>query len=530
MRRFAALYEALDRTTSTNDKVAALASYFASAPPEDAAWAVFFLTGRRVKRLLQSRLLAGWAIEVAGVPGWLFEESYASVGDLAETIALLLDGLGDPEPAAGLPLSVWVTERVLPLRGLPEEEQRARVTGWWAELGRWETFVLNKLLTGELRVGVSQTLVERALAQVAGVPAPAVAHRLMGSWEPSPSFYKSLLAPEAEEGEDVSRPYPFYLASPLDSPAEALGDRGEWLIEWKWDGIRAQLLRRRGEVHLWSRGEELITERFPEIARAAQSLLPDGTVLDGEVMAWKDGRPLPFAMLQRRIGRKKLTEKVLAEAPAVFVAYDLLEDGGRDVRDLPLAERRARLERLLERGRPVFLASPRVEEPTWEEVARVRGEARERGVEGLMLKRLESPYRTGRKKGDWWKWKIDPFSMDAVLVYAQAGHGRRANLLTDYTFAVWDGAELVPVAKAYSGLSDAEILELDGWIRRHTLQKFGPVRSVEPVQVFELAFEGIARSPRHRSGIAVRFPRIARWRTDKKPEEADTLEGLKGLL
>ena len=532
MKRFAALYEALDRTTSTNEKVAALAAYFVSTPPEDAAWAVWFLTGRRLKRFLPGRLLAAWAMEEAGVPDWLFEESYAGVGDLAETISLILDGRGPAEPAPEIPLSRWMAERLLPLRGRPPEEQRPEVTGWWRGLPRWETFVLNKLLTGELRVGVSQTLVERALAQVANVPQPTVAHRLMGVWEPTAAFFQGLLSPGGEdaEDEDVSRPYPFYLASPLDQPVESLGPREEWLAEWKWDGIRAQLIRRGGAVHLWSRGEELITGRFPELTRTAMPLLPDGTVLDGEILAWREGRPLPFSVLQRRIGRKRLTDKVLTEAPAVFMGYDLLELAGHDVRGTPLAERRRALEGLLANGRPFLLTSPVVEAATWEELARAREEARERGVEGLMLKRLASPYRTGRKKGDWWKWKIEPFTVDAVLIYAQPGHGRRANLLTDYTFAVWSEGELVPIAKAYSGLSDEEILALDGWLRRHTLQKFGPVRSVEPVQVFELAFEGIALSPRHKSGIAVRFPRIARWRTDKTPEQADTLEGIRRLL
>jgi DNA ligase-1 len=530
LKRFAALYEALDRTTSTNEKVAALVAYFSSAPPEDAAWAVWFLTGRRLKRFLPGRLLASWAMEEAGIPDWLFEESYSSVGDLAETISLVLDGRGAAEPAPEVPLSQWMTERLLPVRGMPPEEQRRAVTGWWNGLPRWETFVLNKLLTGELRVGVSQTLVERALAQIAGLPQPTVAHRLMGAWEPTAAFFESLFVPGGEEEEDTSRPYPFYLASPLEQPVESLGAPEEWLAEWKWDGIRSQLIRRGGVVQLWSRGEELITERFPELTRAAQPLLPDGTVLDGEILAWKDGRPLPFSMLQRRIGRKKLTEKVLAEAPAVFMGYDLLEVEGKDVRETPLADRRAVLENLLERGRPFFLISPRVEAATWENLEEARREARDRGVEGLMLKRLSSPYRTGRKRGDWWKWKIDPFTVDAVLLYAQPGHGRRANLLTDYTFAVWSGGELVPIAKAYSGLSDEEIVKLDGWLRRHTLEKFGPVRSVEPVQVFELHFEGIALSPRHKSGIAVRFPRIARWRTDKSPDQADTLEGIRRLL
>ncbi|HEY0782597.1 MAG TPA: cisplatin damage response ATP-dependent DNA ligase, partial [Thermoanaerobaculia bacterium] len=359
--------------------------------------------------------------------------------------------------------------------------------------------------------------------------------------EPDAPFFLALVGPElAGGGEDRSRPYPFYLASPLDpftetadAPRELeqrLGPRQEWRVEWKWDGIRAQLLRRAGAAYLWSRGEELIGERFPELVRGALSLLPDGTVIDGEILTYRNGRPLPFAVLQRRIGRKVLTEKVLTEAPVVLMAYDLLEADGRDVREEPLASRQERLATLVAAGRPLFLHSPVVVGDGGAEVAAARQEARERGVEGLMIKRLDSPYRTGRRRGDWWKWKIEPWSVDAVLVYAQAGHGRRANLFTDYTFAVWADGELVPIAKAYSGLSDEEILALDGWIRAHTLQKFGPVRSVEPVHVFELAFEGIARSPRHRSGIAVRFPRIARWRSDKTAEQADTLEQVQALL
>ncbi|HJX26733.1 MAG TPA: ATP-dependent DNA ligase, partial [Thermoanaerobaculia bacterium] len=327
MKRFATLYEVLDRTTSTNEKVAALAGYFADAPAEDAAWAVFFLTGQRFKRLLPARSLAAWAMQAAAVPEWLFEESYASVGDLAETVSLLLDGIRldgiGAAPAPDLPLSVWVAERLLPLRDLPPEEQERQVTGWWAGLGRWETFVLNKMLTGALRVGVSQTLVERALAQVAGVDPAVVAHRLMGAWEPTPEAYRDLLVTEAGAGEDASRPYPFFLASPLEDPPETLGPAAEWQIEWKWDGIRAQVLRRQGRVWIWSRGEELITERFPELAAAA-AMLPDGTVLDGEIMPWKDGAPLPFAQLQRRIGRKVLGPKILSEVPVVLLTYDLL--------------------------------------------------------------------------------------------------------------------------------------------------------------------------------------------------------------
>jgi DNA ligase-1 len=527
VRRLADLYDALDATTSTNAKVDALVAYFHATPPEDAAWGLFFLTGRRLKRLVPPKALREWVRELTGTPEWLFDETYAQVGDLAEMIALLLDQTERPPETEELSLSRWLEERLLPLAGLSTAEQRERVTGWWRVLPRRELFLFTKLLTGELRVGVSDTLVVRALAQRSGLAPAAISHRLMGTWAPSRAFFEQLLAPDVSDG-DSSRPYPYYLASPLEQPVEQLGAREDWLVEWKWDGIRGQLIRRKGGVYLWSRGEELITERFPEIAEAAASL-PDGTVLDGEVLAYAEGQPLPFSRLQRRIGRQKLTAKVLAEAPAAFMVYDLLEQDGQDLRQLPLRERRARLEALL-RDRPLFPVSPSVDAPSWESLAEVREESRARNVEGFMIKRLDSVYQHGRKRGDWWKWKIDPFTVDAILLYAHPGHGRRASLYTDYTFAVWNGEELLPIAKAYSGLTDEEIGRLDRWIRAHTKEKFGPVRSVDPVQVFELHFEGIAASPRHKSGIALRFPRIARWRVDKTPRDADSLDRLKELL
>ncbi|HZX41080.1 MAG TPA: ATP-dependent DNA ligase [Myxococcaceae bacterium] len=528
MKRFADLYEALDSTTSTLAKVEAMARYFREAPPRDAAWALWFLTGRRPKRLLGVRALVGWTLELTGTPDWLFGECYAVVGDLAECIALLLDDGSRVTHPDETPLSEWMEQRILLLRGLDPDEQRARVTGWWSTLDRRELFLLNKLLTGEFRVGVSATLVLRALAEVAGLAPALLAQRTMGDWTPSAEFLERILARE-HASDDASRPYPFFLASPLEDGPEPLGDRTAWQAEWKWDGIRGQLIGRAGAVFLWSRGEELITERFPEVVEAGQTL-PEGTVLDGEVLAYGEDRPLPFALLQTRIGRQTLTPKILAQAPAAFMAYDVLEHEGRDIRELPLSERRARLEALLGGRHRRFFVSEVLGDPSWEALADRRREARERKVEGLMLKRLDSPYRTGRRRGDWWKWKIDPFQVDAVLLYAHPGNGRRANLFTDYTFAVWDEGTLVPVAKAYSGLSDAEIRTLDGWVRSHTVERFGPVRAVQPTQVFELHFEGIARSTRHRSGVAVRFPRIARWRTDKPASEADTLESLKRMI
>jgi DNA ligase-1 len=423
-------------------------------------------------------------------------------------------------------LAEWIERRILPLRNASDEERRLRVLQWWSRLARRELFLLNKLLTGEFRVGVSHTLVVRALAQRASLPTAIVEHRLMGSWEPSAATFQALVGPEGP-ADDPSRPYPFCLASPLDDPVESLGDRSEWLVEWKWDGIRAQLIRRDNQVFLWSRGEELVTGRFPEVVNDARKL-PEGTVLDGEIVAYEDGRPRPFAALQQRIGREKRVREVAAGIPAVFLAYDLLEDRGADTRQSPLRLRRDRLIQLIEG--PVLRLSEEVAADSWDALAELRLESRSRGVEGFMLKRWTSPYRPGRKRGDWWKWKIDPYTMDAVLLYAQPGSGRRATVFTDYTFAVWNSGELVPVAKAYSGLSDEEIDELDRWIRRHTIERFGPVSAVEPLYVFELGFEAIARSDRHKSGIAVRFPRILRWRKDKPAAEADTLQDLERYL
>jgi len=527
VKRFAELYAALDETTKTGEKVDALAAYFARTPPADAAWAVSFLSGRRPTRLVGARRLAAWAMEAADVPEWLFAECYDSVGDLAETISLLLPESGESSP---LPLHVWVQDRLLPLRGEDEETQRSAILRAWAEMDGAQAYVWNKLITGSFRVGVSQSLVVRALSRVSGVDEAAVAHRLMGAWDPSPELYLRLLAADTSDA-DLSRPYPFFLAYALESEPEALGDAREWQAEWKWDGIRAQLVRRRGTTFLWSRGEELITERFPELAQAA-ALLPDGTVLDGEILPWRDGAPLPFAQLQRRIGRKVLGPKILAEVPVVLLAYDLLEVDGEDVRAWPLSWRRARLEALV-RDTPSagrILLSPAVRAEAWEGVLEAWRGARARGAEGLMLKRLGAPYGVGRRKGGWWKWKVEPFTVDAVLIYAQRGHGRRASLYTDYTFGVWKDGELVPFAKAYSGLTDEEIRRVDAFVRRNTLQRFGPVRTVRPELVFELAFEGIQRSSRHKSGVAVRFPRMARWRTDKRPEDADSLETILAML
>jgi DNA ligase 1 len=524
MKRFAALYAAIDGTTRTNEKVAALAAYLAEAPPQDRLWTVALFSGRRPRRTITATTLREWAAERAGLPLWLFEESYAVVGDLAETIALIL-----PPPATSTDdsLTHWITH-IRHLATLDEPARKAGIFAAWDSLYPPERFLLTKLLTGGFRVGISQTLMIRALSQATGQPVADLTHRLMGNWTPDKITWDALI--DANTQTDLSQPYPFYLAYALEDPTD-LGDPALWFAERKWDGIRGQFILRGQTHHVWSRGEDLITDRFPELAQLAD-YLPQGTVIDGEILAFSYDRPLPFADLQKRIGRKTVPRKLLTEAPVILMAYDLLEDQGQDVRALPFARRRERLNSLcatIPASAPLCL-SPAVPFTTTADLARERIASCDLGAEGLMLKRLDSPYQTGRKRGDWWKWKVDPLTVDAVMIYAQAGHGRRANLYTDYTFAVRDGNALVPFAKAYSGLTDAEFTEITNWVRKNTLQRFGPVRQVPPELVFEIAFEGIQASPRHKSGIALRFPRMARWRHDKPASEINTLDDLKHLL
>ena len=607
MRAFAGLYREIEGSTSLKRKREALVAYFERAPQADAAWALHFLLGRKLARIATSGELRAWVCDASGLAAWLVEDSYAHVGDLAETLSLLL-----PEPATPPPeraLSSWVEDVLLPLRGAPVETRQRALRAAWAELPELERLVFNKLLTGALRIGVSAGLVQQALAQIAGVDAALIAQRLLGEWTPTADFMAHVLAPPDASASAVAI-QPFQLASPLEDPPGALGPIEHWQLEWKWDGIRAQLLRTADGVVFWSRGEERLDGRFPELEAAALRL-PEGCLLDGEILAWKDDAPLPFVQLQKRINRLKPGPKLLAECPLRFLAYDALFVRGEDLRAAPLSQRRAALEGLLiesttgqgpgadahaqaadlslgerrsarataqVRARvessaelqtqgvsahasaldvsdlraasidgadippapassarafgdtlPTLGISPRVDVQDWDAAEALRASARERGVEGLMLKRADSPWQPGRKRGAWWKWKLDPLSIDAVLIYAQAGHGRRATLYTDYTFALWDGEQLLPIAKAYSGLDDAEIQRLDRWIRAHTLERFGPVRSVKAELVFELGFEGVNLSSRHKSGVALRFPRILRWREDKLVHEADQLGELRRL-
>lgn len=529
MKRFTELFTTIDQTTKTNAKVTAIVRYLADSDDKNRLYAIALLMGNRPRRPVKTAALKMWAASVAGIPGWLFDESYHIVGDLAEAIALVLPPNSQPEHVLTLP---DVIDQLADLPQQTDEQKRKAIIGYWQRFNKDERFVFTKLITGNFRMGVSRQLVIRALSTHLNMDEAAVAHRLMGKWAPANETMTSLFS-ETALGDRDFQPYPFYLAYQLDAPAESLGDIAQWYVEKKLDGIRGQLIVRNGQLFIWSRGEDLLTDKFPEFGPLATTL-PDGTVIDGEIIPWRDGHPLPFQFMQTRIGRKNLSQKSLREAPLVMVCYDLLEWNGEDIRGKPMHYRRNLLEALLLPNAMryhMLLLSETMTFNDWSEVGEFRIRARMFHCEGVMLKRKDSLYGSGRRRGNWWKWKTDPLTADGVLIYAQSGHGRRANLYTDYTFAVWNEERiLVPFAKAYSGLTDKEIIELDTWIKRNTVERFGPVRSVTPFHVFEIAFEGIRQSNRHKSGVALRFPRILRWRRDKSPESANTRADLLQLI
>lgn len=528
MKRLVQLFGEIDATTSTKNKVTAIAEYFREAPARDAVWTLYYFLGRKQKRLIKRRVIQEAVQEISGLSDWLFDECYTAVGDLGETVALLTETITQGKSPSDLPLHKWIEERLPTLSKVDDNQQKDILKTWWRELSTAEVFLLNKLMTGSFRSGASARLVVRGLVEAFGWDEAILSEKLIGDWPVTEDWFLSLGRAE-REGLSLY-PYPFFLASPTDLEPEGLGAPEEFAIEWKWDGIRSQIVRREGQFAIWSRGEELITQSFPELLAMAK-ILDDGTVLDGEILAFAGDKVKPFADLQKRLQRKKVSDKMVRENPVVFVAFDCLQYKGQDLRDQPLSERRRILEALVaEKQHESLKVSTLVEGKSWPELHALRAESRDRSVEGLMLKRWNSVYQMGRKKGDWWKWKIEPMTLDAVMLYAQAGHGKRANLYTDYTFGLWKDGVLVPFAKAYSGLSNEEINKLDAWIRKNTLEKFGPVRSVTHAKVFEIAFEGIQRSTRHKAGIAVRFPRILRERVDKKIEDADTLENALELL
>ncbi len=523
MKFFSKLFTELDQTTKTLGKIKALMDYFEKASDQDKLWAIAILSHRRPKRTVNATYLAQWANEISGLPEWLFHESHAVVGDLAETITLVLPAEYEPSDFS---LTYWI-DFIKGLESMDVSEKKIKIIWAWQRLSEMERFVFNKLITGGFRIGVSQQLMVKALAKHSKVKENIIAHRLMGNWTPDLNTFDELLF--ATEETDFSKPYPFYLAYALDGDVKSLGDPSQWIAERKWDGIRGQIIVRKGQLYVWSRGEELVTDKYPEY-QVMLKLLPEGTVIDGEILPFKDDVPMSFNFLQTRIGRKTISAKLLKDVQVAFVTYDVLEWNGEDIRSWSFEDRRKKVEQICSGQNPVLRLSPSVMFDTWEQLAAERDRSREFNSEGIMLKRKNSIYRNGRRRGDWWKWKIDPFTVDAVMIYAMRGNGRRANLYTDYTFAVWDGDHLVPFAKAYSGLTDEEIREVDRWVKQNTVERFGPVRSVKPELVFEIAFEGINRSSRHKSGIALRFPRMARWRKDKPVKEANTLSDLNALL
>ena len=535
MKRFAELIMKLATTTKTTAKLQAIRTYFSEANSDDKIWVIALFTGRRPKRSVNSALLRASCMKAANIDPWLFEECYHTVGDLAETISLLIPESNiDTKDLVEHSLSHYMNL----LRNIGKEEDDVKalfVTEAWAQMNRSEIFVFNKLMTGGFRIGVSQKLMVNAIAKTTDVSPSIIAHRIMGDWNPATISFDELMSTEHSAADD-SKPYPFYLAYAIENEVNELGSENEWQAEWKWDGIRGQIIKRNDELFVWSRGEELMTDKFPEY-KILQELLPNGTAIDGEIISLaappEEGNfaPLPFAALQTRIGRKNITAKQLKEAPVGFIAYDIIEENGADIRMISMEERRKKLEKIIQTINVPFLhLSPIIEFKKWDELIAIRKQSRDKGSEGIMLKRKISVYKDGRKRGDWWKWKIDPLTIDAVMIYAQKGSGRRSNLYTDYTFAVKDGDKLVTFAKAYSGLTDKEFAEVDNFVKRNSIEKFGPVRTVKPELVFELAFEGIAESKRHKSGVALRFPRMNRWRKDKKVEDINTLDDLKMML
>lgn len=526
MKDFTHLFRQLDETNKTNQKVAALKRYFDKADAKDKVWTIALMSGRRPKRTVNSNYIREWSAELSGLPQWLFEESYHIVGDLGETVAKILP---PPTASSDHSLDYWM-HYISAMGEMDIDERKSRVIEAWMQLDDFERFVFNKLMMGSFRVGLSQKLMTRALAQHTGKEENELAHRLMGNWDPFTADFESLIL-EKKKADDLSKPYPFYLAYAIEGGPENIGAPEDWFAEHKWDGIRGQLIVRGGKHYVWSRGEELITDKFPEFEEAI-NLLPDGTVLDGEILPYKNGEILGFQELQTRIGRKNITKSILEKAPVVMRLYDILEWEGEDIREQTQEVRRKILENLFSRLAPnnLLQLSELLSFKDWDELAAIREKSREVHSEGIMLKQKNGTYQVGRKKGDWWKWKVDPLTIDAVMIYAMRGHGRRANLYTDYTFAVWKGEELVPFTKAYSGLTDAEFRRVDNFVKRNTVDRFGPVRSVKPELVFEIAFEGIQKSSRHKSGVALRFPRMKRWREDKPAKEANTFEDLQQML
>ena len=527
MRQFAALIRKLELSSRQNEKVLVLSAYFQEAAEKDRVWAIALLSQRRPSRTMTLRQMKKWALEFSGIPEWLFEESYQIVGDLAETIALILP---PPTGQAEQGLSHWI-ETITELKGRASEAQKALVFKSWEVLDKAERFQFNKLVTGSFRVSVSQRLMTRALSLATGMPETVLAHRISGGWDPESTAFQDLVR-EQSPTEEAGRPYPFQRIHPLEEGPNVLGETSGYLIDWKWEGIRCQLIRRSSNSFIWSEKGELITGAFPAIASALDNF-PEGLVLDGEIVIMQDAGVGPASGIEKRLGMKKPGPKALRELPAAFIAFDILEREGTDLRDRPLLERKQQLLDLagqVDATGEVILFSDPLPVNDWADVAGFRAEARNMRADGLLIKKRELPYRSGDVEGPWLHWKPEAHTINALLIYATRGQGGSTRQYTDLSFAVWAGDQLVPFTRTIEGLPEEDMAELSSWIRENTVERFGPVRSVRAEQVFEIAFEGIEPSSRHRSGLILRSPRILRWCRGLTPDRAGKLSSLKKLL
>ena len=556
-RSFGNLINNLEQCNSTKKKINLISVFIKDIDPRDGSWILLLLMSSRQKRVITGRRLKDILQASFRMPSWLIDDCFAQVGDSAETISLLWPQLKSEltdaniecsevynklfnEPKESKPLHWWMETLLPAIKDATETTQNRLILKLWSDIADQDHYLTNKLITGGFRNGVSKGLVVKSIAKAYKLDESTVLERLMKPIEINNIWFQELTHPVSINRTDRGAiPYPFYLASPVEIEKIKETPPADWRLEYKWDGIRGQLIKRDTGAYLWSRGEELVNHVFPEIIEMAENL-PDGTVLDGEILCWqKDVRkPMAFASLQRRLGRKTVNKKLLKECPTVFLAYDILEHKSIDIRAYNLRDRLKLLESVqLNYNHPCLVIDNEKEFAEWEELIQLRDRARLEGAEGLMIKKISSHYLSGRKRGYWWKYKHDPMTLDAVLIYAQAGTGKRANLFTDYTFALWDNSnknskdrKLVTFAKAYSGLNNSELMELDKWIRTHTIERYGPTRVVEQKQIFEIAFEGVMESKRHKCGLAVRFPRIHRWRIDKPVMEADCIEQAQALL
>jgi len=518
MRLFGQLLQACLQEPKTLQKISLLSDYFNEESPENMPMALHFLMGENMGRFCSGRQLREWAAQLLGLPDWLVDESYEALGDNSETISLLF-----PNKPSSLAHDLKaVCERIQQLKSEPIDVKKDWIIDVWSKSSRDDIYTFNKLLGGGIRIGASKKNVLKALSRTVHLDVDILEQRLLGTWEPTKIAYDALVNPDDIAGKGTC-PYPFFLASPIQDVDATLMPFSDWQIEPKWDGIRAQLVHRQEGTQLWSRGNDLISDQFPDILDSA-SELPYG-VYDGEVLAWGADGPQPFADLQKRLNRKKVTRQLLASIPCIMMLYDCLEFEGVDVREQALHERCKKIRDL----RPPFYTSNPL---TLNGVSALNDyvkNARNNRVEGVIIKRLSSAYKSGRVRGDWWKLKVDPLLLDVVIMYAQKGKGIRSGLFTDYTFGVWDNNQLVPIGKAYSGLTNDEIKQVHQILNNHLTDRFGPVRGVSPCVVLEVAFDSIQESPRHKSGLALRFPRINRLRLDKPVEEANSLEDARAL-